>query len=162
MDKNTIIIMTSNIGTQHITEDADPATIEARVTEALRRHFRPEFLNRVDETVIFDRLDPEQLGQIVSIQLERIAGVLSARGLSISVTDEAKAFLAERGFDPAYGARPLKRAIQTHLMNQLAVALLEGRLSEGDHVTVDLDEDGESLVFEREPAGAERPIEVRA
>ncbi len=160
--KHTVIVMTSNIGSQHITEDADPATIEARVTEALRRHFRPEFLNRVDETVIFDRLDPEQLGQIVSIQLERIAGVLSARGLSISVTDEAKAFLAERGFDPAYGARPLKRAIQTHLMNQLAVALLEGRLSEGDHVTVDLDEDGESLVFEREPAGAERPIEVRA
>jgi ATP-dependent Clp protease ATP-binding subunit ClpB len=152
--------MTSNIGTQHITEDADAVTIEARVTEALRGHFRPEFLNRVDETVIFHRLDPAQLGQIVDIQLERIAGVLATRGLSISVTEGAKVFLAERGFDPAYGARPLKRAIQAHLMNQLAVALLEGRLSEGDHVRVDVAEDGESLVFEREPAGAEQPIEA--
>jgi ATP-dependent Clp protease ATP-binding subunit ClpB len=154
--------MTSNIGTQHITEDADAVTIEARVTEALRGHFRPEFLNRIDETVIFHRLDPAQLGQIVDIQLERIAGVLATRGLSITVTDRAKAFLAERGFDPAYGARPLKRAIQTHLMNQLAVALLEGRLSEGDHVTVDVDDDGESLAFEREQAGVEQPIEAPA
>ncbi len=159
--KHTVIIMTSNIGSQHITEDTDAATIEARVTEALRGHFRPEFLNRIDETVIFDRLNRAQLGQIVSIQLARIAGVLATRGLSISVTDEAKVFLAERGFDPAYGARPLKRVIQTHLMNHLAVALLEGRLSEGDHVTVDLDQDGESLAFKREPAGAEQPIEAR-
>jgi ATP-dependent Clp protease ATP-binding subunit ClpB len=78
------------------------------------------------------------------------------------VTEGAKVFIAERGFDPAYGARPLKRAIQTHLMNQLAVALLEGRLSEGDHVTVDVDDDGESLAFEREQAGVEQPIEAPA
>ena len=160
--KHTVIIMTSNIGSQHITEDVDAPTIEARVTEALRGHFRPEFLNRLDETVIFHRLDPAQLEQIVNIQLERIAGVLATRGLSIGVTDAAKAFLAERGFDPAYGVRPLKRAIQTHLMNQLAVALLEGRLSEGDYVAVDVGKDGESLVFERAQASAEQSIEAPA
>jgi ATP-dependent Clp protease ATP-binding subunit ClpB len=153
---NTVLIMTSNVGSQYIQEEKDEALIEARVMDALRSQFRPEFLNRVDEIVIFHRLREEDLRAIVDIQLERLARVLADRGLTVELTDAAKEFLASRGWDPVYGARPLKRAIQTWLQNPLAVALLEGRLGEGDHVLVDVSADGEELVFERagEPATA--------
>ena len=117
--------------------------------DSLRTQFRPEFLNRVDEVVIFHRLKEEDLRAIVDIQLERLARVLADRGLTVELTDDAKEFLAGRGWDPVYGARPLKRAIQTWLQNPLAVALLEGRLAEGDHVMVDTSEDQEELKFER-------------
>jgi ATP-dependent Clp protease ATP-binding subunit ClpB len=116
---------------------------------ALRSHFRPEFLNRIDEIVIFHRLSPKDLEQIVEIQLQRLAGVLAGRGLTIELTDDAKQWLAERGFDAVYGARPLKRVLQTHVLNPLAMELLEGTLSEGDHVVVDLAPDGEALSFRR-------------
>ena len=153
---NTVLIMTSNVGSQYITEEEDEAIIEARVMDALRTQFRPEFLNRVDEIVIFHRLKEDDLRQIVDIQLERLARVLADRGLTVELTDAAKEFLASRGWDPVYGARPLKRAIQTHLQNPLALALLEGRLGDGDHVLVDVSHDGEDLTFERagEPATA--------
>ena len=151
---NTVLIMTSNVGSQYIQVEEDEALIEARVMDALRSQFRPEFLNRVDEIVIFHRLREEDLRAIVDIQLDRLARVLADRGLTVELTDAAKEFLAGRGWDPVYGARPLKRAIQTWLQNPLAVALLEGRLAEGDHVLVDVSEDGEKLKFERagEPA----------
>ena len=151
---NTVLIMTSNVGSQHITEEEDEALIQAKVMDALRSQFRPEFLNRVDEVVIFHRLKKEDLRQIVDIQLRRLARILSDKGLTVELTDEAKEFLAGRGWDPVYGARPLKRAIQTWLQNPLAVSLLEGKLGEGDHVLVDVTRNGEELTFERagEPA----------
>jgi ATP-dependent Clp protease ATP-binding subunit ClpB len=154
---NTVLIMTSNVGSQYITEEEDEGIIETRVMDALRSQFRPEFLNRIDEIVIFHRLKEEDLRQIVDIQLERLGRILSDRGLAIELTDAAKEFLATRGWDPVYGARPLKRAIQTHLQNPLAVALLEGKLVEGDHVRVDVAPDGEELTFERagDPAAAD-------
>jgi ATP-dependent Clp protease ATP-binding subunit ClpB len=146
---NTVLIMTSNIGSQYISEEEDEALIEAKVMDALRSHFRPEFLNRIDEVVIFHRLKEEDLRQIVDIQLRRLARILADKGLTVELTDEAKEFLAGRGWDPVYGARPLKRAIQTHLQNPLAVSLLEGKLGEGDHVLVDVARNGEELTFER-------------
>ncbi|HUP01748.1 MAG TPA: ATP-dependent chaperone ClpB [Gemmatimonadota bacterium] len=155
---NTVVIMTSNVGSQHITTEADESIIEDRVTEALRRQFRPEFLNRIDEIVIFHRLKPADLAEIVEIQLRRLARTLAGRGLSIELSEEAKGFLAERGYDPVYGARPLKRTLQTHLMNPLAMELLEGTLSEGDHVKVDLAEGGEGLAFERAGALVAEPV----
>jgi ATP-dependent Clp protease ATP-binding subunit ClpB len=153
---NTVLIMTSNVGSQYITEEDDEAIIETRVMDALRAHFRPEFLNRIDEVVIFHRLKEEDLRKIVEIQLERLARILADKGLTVELTDAAKEFLASRGWDPVYGARPLKRAIQTWLQNPLAVSLLEGKLGEGDHVLVDVAADGEELTFERagEPATA--------
>jgi ATP-dependent Clp protease ATP-binding subunit ClpB len=153
---NTVLIMTSNVGSQYITEEEDEALIQAKVMDALRSQFRPEFLNRVDEVVIFHRLKEEDLRQIVDIQLRRLARILSDKGLTVELTEEAKEFLAGRGWDPVYGARPLKRAIQTYLQNPLAVSLLEGKLGEGDHVLVDVARDGEELTFERagEPATA--------
>jgi ATP-dependent Clp protease ATP-binding subunit ClpB len=157
---NTVVIMTSNVGSQHITTEADESAIEDHVMEALRRQFRPEFLNRIDEIVIFHRLKASDLNEIVEIRLRGLGRMLAARGLSIELTDEAKALLAELGYDPVYGARPLKRAIQTHLMNPLAMELLEGTLAEGDHVVVDAADDGEGLTFERSPEGS-RPRSAR-
>ncbi|HET9333924.1 MAG TPA: ATP-dependent chaperone ClpB [Gemmatimonadota bacterium] len=153
---NTVLIMTSNVGSQYITEEDDEAIIETRVMDALRSHFRPEFLNRIDEVVIFQRLKEEDLRKIVEIQLERLGRILADKGLTVELTDDAKEFLASRGWDPVYGARPLKRAIQTWLQNPLAVSLLEGKLGEGDHVLVDVAPSEEELTFERagEPATA--------
>jgi ATP-dependent Clp protease ATP-binding subunit ClpB len=129
--RNTVIIMTSNI----------------RAEESLREHFRPEFLNRVDEIVVFEPLTREQLGEIVELQLARLRERLGERGIAIELTPAAKEFLAEAGWDPAYGARPLKRAIQRHIENALARRLLEGDFAAGDTILVD-ERDGE-LVFEK-------------
>jgi ATP-dependent Clp protease ATP-binding subunit ClpB len=157
--RNTLIVMTSNLGSEFLVglgEGEDVDSVRDDVMAVVRSAFRPEFLNRVDEIVIFHRLNEEDLRAIVDIQLDRLARVLADRGLTVELTDAAKEFLASRGWDPIYGARPLKRAIQTWLQNPLAVALLEGRLEEGDHVLVDVSEDGEELKFERagEPASA--------
>ncbi len=135
--RNTVIIMTSNI----------------RSAEQLRDHFRPEFLNRIDEVVVFEALSREQLTEIVELQLRRLRERLAERRVELELTDAAKEAIAEAGWDPAYGARPLKRAIQRMLENPLALELLEGRFSEGDTVRVDVGEDGE-LVFERVEAEA--------
>ena len=138
--RNTVIIMTSNIGSQHLLEGAttDPAVCE-KVMEALRAHFRPEFLNRIDETILFDRLDEKDIEQIVEIQLDRVKARLEKQGIEIVLGDAAVAFLAQEGYDPAYGARPLKRAIQHHLLDPLSLRLLDGELGEGSRVEVGLE-----------------------
>ncbi|MDR0662508.1 MAG: ATP-dependent chaperone ClpB, partial [Spirochaetaceae bacterium] len=118
--KNTIIIMTSNLGHDLIMEAKRPEDVKTALFELLKRHFRPEFLNRIDETVIFNRLDKAEAGKIVDIQLERLANRLAERKITLSLTDEARNLLVERGFDPLFGARPLKRAIQSELENPLA------------------------------------------
>ncbi|MDQ4078541.1 MAG: ATP-dependent chaperone ClpB [Chloroflexota bacterium] len=144
--KNTIIIMTSNIGSHYIQElGIDEARDE--VLAALRQHFRPEFLNRIDEIVIFHALSRSDLVKIVEIQLRQLRNLLEGQGMNLVVTDAAKYQLAEEGFDPVYGARPLKRVIQRRLQNQLALAMLEGRFAEGDTVRIDY-RDGE-YVFEK-------------
>jgi ATP-dependent Clp protease ATP-binding subunit ClpB len=134
--RNTVVIMTSNL----------------RTPEDLRDRFRPEFLNRIDEVVVFRPLSREQLAEIVGLQLDRLRERLAERRLELELTDAAKELIAEEGWDPAYGARPLKRAIQRRLENALARELLEGRFGEGDTVRVDA-ADGE-LVFERAEAAA--------
>ncbi|HKG44181.1 MAG TPA: ATP-dependent chaperone ClpB [Gaiellaceae bacterium] len=138
--RNTVVIMTSNV----------------RSAESMREHFRPEFLNRIDEIVEFHALSKDQIGEIVGLQLRRVEERLAARGLRLELTDDASQALAEAGWDPAYGARPLKRAIQRMLENPLALRLLEGEFAEGDTVRVDAADDG--LVFEKaraaQPAAA--------
>jgi ATP-dependent Clp protease ATP-binding subunit ClpB len=133
--KNTVLIMTSNIGSQYIMDIDNKEQREARVTEALRAHFRPEFLNRVDETIIVDRLSDEDLSDIVKIQLQRVLTRLEKQNLHLVLTPEALRHVADAGYDPVYGARPLKRAIQRQLLDPLSLALLEGQFKEGDHVT---------------------------
>ena len=130
--------MTSNIGSQFIMDEKNLEQREAKINEALKAHFRPEFLNRIDETVIFDRLDKNELGSIITIQLERVKQRLLKQGIDIELTKEAVDFLSEKGYDPVYGARPLKRAIQRHLLDPLSMAVLEGDYSEGDVIKVTL------------------------
>ena len=136
--RNAVIIMTSNIGGSWILEHGtgDWALVEAQVTHALRAHFKPEFLNRVDDVIIFHPLGEAELEHIVELQLARLEKLLAERKLALDVTPEAKRLLAREGFDPAFGARPLKRAIQRLLQNPLAMAVLEGRFAEGDRVRV--------------------------
>ena len=137
--KNTIIIMTSNLGSQVIQElgGRDDDKMRQMVMEAVRAHFRPEFLNRVDEILIFHTLSLAQIKQIVEIQLRRLQRRLAERKLGLNVTDKAKEFLAKEGYDPVFGARPLKRAIQRLLQDPLARRLLEHEFAEGDTITVD-------------------------
>jgi len=152
--RNSVIIMTSNIGSHFILEHAgqERAMIEAQVMTDLRQHFRPEFLNRVDDIIIFRPLSQEQIEQIVELQLEHLEKLLADRKLTIELTPEAKRVIAEEGYDPAFGARPLKRAVQRLLQNPLAMQVLEGRFHEGDRIRVTVTSGG-SLAFERaEPA----------
>ncbi len=147
---NTVIIMTSNIGSQLIKQmgaDADPATLRQAIMGELDRQFRPEFLNRLDEIILFHSLAREHIVQIVDIQLVRLERLLAERRITLELTPEARGFLAERGFDPVFGARPLKRTIQRELQDPLAVAILDGTVREGDHVVADLDMSGDMLVF---------------
>ena len=148
--RNTVIIMTSNIGGQYILEygTSDWTRAEERVMDALRQSFKPEFLNRVDDIIIFNPLAMEQIGRIADIQLQRMEHLLADRKLTLEVTPEAKMVLAQEGFDPVYGARPLKRAIQRHIQNPLAMAVLEGRFQEGDHIIVTRSAEG-GLQFEK-------------
>jgi ATP-dependent Clp protease ATP-binding subunit ClpB len=148
--RNTIIVMTSNIGSQYILDVAGlDEQVQERVREALRQHFRPEFLNRVDEIVIFHALQKAQLMHIVDIQLERLQAMLAGRDITLSLSDSAKALVVEEGYDPAYGARPLKRVIQHRIVDRLAVEILDGRVQDGDHVVVDVGSDDgvEDFVF---------------
>jgi ATP-dependent Clp protease ATP-binding subunit ClpB len=157
--RNTVIIMTSNIGSTYILEHAgdDRAVIEAQVTNALRQHFRPEFLNRVDDIIIFRPLGKAEIEHIINLQLKRLENLLADRKLTLELTPDAREVLATEGYDPAFGARPLKRAIQRLLQNPLALAVLEGKFSEGDHIVVERDPKGE-LTFRKatEPALAGR------
>ena len=138
---NTVLIMTSNIGSQFILSESDAAARNEKALDALRGHFRPEFLNRVDEIIIFDRLQEDDLKRIVRIQLERVHKRLAARGLRMELTDAAAELVASHGYDPVYGARPLKRAIQHDILDPLSLAILEGKYREGSVIKVDC-EDG--------------------
>ncbi|MEM7448963.1 MAG: ATP-dependent chaperone ClpB [Myxococcota bacterium] len=143
--KNTVLILTSNIGSAHIIDETEPERMQEKVTAALREHFRPEFLNRLDETVIFHRLEKEQVRKIVDIQLRRFERRLADRQIGFRVSEPAKDLLAEVGFDPLYGARPLKRAIQKHLENPLAQQILSGVYLPEDTVQLEVEEG--ALVF---------------
>jgi ATP-dependent Clp protease ATP-binding subunit ClpB len=143
--KNTVIILTSNIGSQYIMEDLSKDERNKRVMEALRGHFRPEFLNRIDEIIIFDRLDDRQITHIVDIQLRRLLSRLEKQNIRIELTDAAKKLLAKEGYDPAYGARPLKRVIQREILDPLSLDILDGKFAEGDRIVADAD--GDHLVF---------------
>lgn len=134
--RNTVIILTSNIGSQYILNEENSEQREAKVLDALRGHFRPEFLNRIDETIIFDRLDRSEITRIVDIQLGRLRQRLAKQGLAIALSSEAKEFLGNQGYDPTYGARPLKRAIQHHLLDPLSIQVLDGHFIDGDVIEV--------------------------
>ncbi len=155
--KNTLVIMTSNIGSHFIMELGTEAA-EAQVMAAMRQHFRPEFLNRIDDIIVFHSLKREDLVHIVEIQLGRLRQLLAERKIVLRLTDAAKLHLAEAGYDPAFGARPLKRAIQRELQDPLAMELLSGKFGEGDIIQVDFHEG--SIVFRQ--LGAEAGAGVAA
>jgi ATP-dependent Clp protease ATP-binding subunit ClpB len=140
--RNTVIIMTSNLGSAFLVGGQVGGDARAQVMDLLRQTFRPEFLNRIDETIIFTALDRAQLAEIVRIQLETVSARLADRNITLSVTPAAREWLATRGYDPVYGARPLKRLIQKDVLDPLAMRLLSGRLHEGEGVTVDVGPDG--------------------
>jgi ATP-dependent Clp protease ATP-binding subunit ClpB len=148
--KNTIIIMTSNVGSQWIQElgASHREEMEKRVTEALRGQFKPEFLNRIDETIIFHNLNPDQIGKIVEIQMDRLGKRLADNHIELVLENGAQSFLAEKGYDPIYGARPLKRGIQQYIENPLSMDILKGTIKEGDRVTAIVD--GDHIVFQTE------------
>ena len=151
--KNTVIIMTSNIGSQWIRDLADnPDEMRRRITEALQGHFRPEFLNRVDETIIFNSLGMDEIKQIVELQLDELKARMKERKLDMVLSNGAKEYLAKEGFDPAYGARPLRRTIEKQVQNPLALKLLEGEFTEGDTIKVDLDKKTGQLTFSKKAA----------
>jgi ATP-dependent Clp protease ATP-binding subunit ClpB len=152
--KNTVLIMTSNVGSQFIAAEAVEEKAREEVEEALTQTFPPEFLNRIDDVVIFQRLTKADLGKIVEIQVNHLAGRVRERGIEIELTDRARELLGNLGFDPTYGARPLKRVIQKQLVDKLALRLLEGEFAEGDTVEVDAS-DGE-LVFAKAKAAKAR------
>jgi ATP-dependent Clp protease ATP-binding subunit ClpB len=137
--KNTVIIMTSNLGSSSIVGLAthDQEAMRERVMEAVRQHFRPEFLNRIDELVIFEPLSREQIGEIVEIQLKRVSDRLADRNIELRITPAAREWLGNRGYDPVYGARPLKRLVQREVLDSLAMKLLNGELHDGEVVTID-------------------------
>ena len=150
--RNTVIVMTSNIGSDVIQARADELDydgMKSAVMQEVQHVFRPEFINRVDDVVVFHGLGRSELESIARIQLQVLAERLSEQGMVLQIADSALAFLAESGFDPVYGARPLRRAIQTHLENTLAERLLAGDYRTGDTVVVSAGESG--LQFEREP-----------
>jgi ATP-dependent Clp protease ATP-binding subunit ClpB len=144
--RNTILLLTSNIGSAFINDPAlDDAAKREAALGAARAHFKPEFLNRLDDIVVFHSLGTEQLGVIVDIQVARLASRLADRRLTLDVTDAAREWLALSGFDPVYGARPLRRLIQSAIGDQLAKALLSGEIRDGDTVVVDVDGDALSV-----------------
>jgi ATP-dependent Clp protease ATP-binding subunit ClpB len=147
--KNTIIIMTSNVGSQWIQEigESRREEMESRITEALRAKFKPEFLNRIDEIIIFDNLTQEQIAEIVDIQVKRLGSRLAQMNLALVLSEKARTFLAEKGFDRIYGARPLKRAIQKYIENPLSMEILQGNIPEGIKLRADIN--GDQVVFTR-------------
>lgn len=148
--RNTIIIMTSNIGSHLIAEIKNEERMRDEVMELVRKNFRPEFLNRVDDIIIFHSLTEKDIEKIVDIQLRGLQKVLDQKHLTLNISDQARDFLARTGYDPVYGARPLKRAIQQHLQNSLAMELLQGNIREGQRVNVDFDPVKDDLVFKPE------------
>ncbi|HXH93424.1 MAG TPA: ATP-dependent chaperone ClpB [Thermoanaerobaculia bacterium] len=157
--KNTVIIMTSNVGAQFIFDyqksmqtPAQEAEMERKVQEELHRHFRPEFLNRIDDVIIFHALDMQHIKRIIEIQIRKLTKMIADRGITIEISDHAKEQLAKEGYDPAFGARPLKRALQKLIIDPLAMKLLEGKFKPGDIVFVNVGDDGKiELSLEPEP-----------
>jgi ATP-dependent Clp protease ATP-binding subunit ClpB len=154
---NSILIMTSNVGSQEIAAEAIDERIRERIDEILVTTFKPEFLNRLDEVVVFHRLSRDDISQIVDLQVTQLAGRLAEKGIRVELTDDARTLLGNLGYDPTYGARPLKRVIQRELVDKLALALLEGEFAEGD--VVDVDAENGALSFTR---AAERAAERTA
>jgi len=146
---NTILIMTSNVGSDRITGTQVDEGIRETIERVLETTFKPEFLNRIDDTVIFHRLSREEIAQIVDLQVELLAARVRERGVEIELTDDARTLLGNLGYDPTYGARPLKRVIQRQLVDKLALRVLEGEFSAGD--TIRVDAAAGELVFERLP-----------
>jgi ATP-dependent Clp protease ATP-binding subunit ClpC len=167
--RNTVLIMTSNLGTEFVTragtlgflrqgEEGQEGAAEEKIEKELKDTFRPEFLNRIDEIIIFSPLSPEQMLRIVDLQMEQIRERLAEHGLTVELTDAAREWLAREGYDPAFGARPLRRALQRHVESALSVKILQGEFEESDTVIVDFDE-GEGVIFRRPDKGAEVHIE---
>ncbi len=156
--KNVVVIMTSNLGTEFLLnlgarrlEASEWETVKNRVIEALRQHFRPEFLNRIDDVVVFHALTTDDLKRIVEIQVRQLSKRLAERKITLELTEAAKERLVQEGYDPTYGARPLKRSIQRRILDPLALEVLNGRIRDGDHVMVDVEKG--QLVFLREELG---------
>ncbi len=158
--RNTIIIMTSNIGSDWILSESDPERMREKVMEAVSMTFKPEFINRVDDIVVFHRLSREHIAQIVKLQVQHLARRLEARNLHLELTDAALDYLAEKGYDPSFGARPMKRLIARELADRLALEMLQGSYSDGDTIVVDAQ--GGLLVFNGRPAGAEALASFKA
>ena len=153
--KNTVMILTSNVGSRLIMEHQDNrAKMEVEVTAELRRTFKPEFLNRIDDIIIFDALRREDMDKILDVQLRRVRRLLTDRQLSLVMTDAAKTAIAEAGFDPLFGARPLKRSIQQYLLNPMSKSIVSGGYGPGDTIQVDVE--GSDITFERIPAPPEK------
>jgi ATP-dependent Clp protease ATP-binding subunit ClpB len=142
--KNTVIIMTSNVG---------PGLSESNIREALRQHFKPEFLNRIDDIIVFKSLGKQEIARIIDIQLESLRNYLADRKVTLELTPAAREALFNEGYDPSFGARPLKRAIQKLLADPLALKILEGDIQQGDHVVADVKTGGE-FIFQSVPATA--------
>ena len=168
--RNTVLIMTSNLGTEFVTRSGslgfqgkgeNPAVREAddKIEKALKQTFRPEFLNRIDEIIIFSPLSPEQMEAIVDLQMKEVRERLSEHSLSVELTPAARTWLAGEGYDPAFGARPLRRAIQKHVESPLSIKILEGEFDKGDTITVDYDEKDKQVIFTRPDKGAAISIE---
>ena len=151
---NSILIMTSNLGSELIDPDLPQEAVHNRVMGVVRRHFRPEFLNRIDDILVFSRLTEDDLRQIVGLQFAKLAERIEGRGLTLELKEPATAWLAAEGYDPAYGARPLKRLLQTAVVDPLALGLLEGRFRPGDSVTVSADREGIALSTDQWPVAS--------
>jgi len=149
--KNSILIMTSNIGSQWIYEmnKENKESVMQKVNDSLREHFKPEFINRLDEIIIFNNLDKEQIIKIVDIQLNILKKRLLSKKIYLKVTQKVKEFLAEKGYDPHYGARPLKRTIQRYIQDSLALQILEGIIQEGDKLETNLDGKNDKIIFKK-------------
>jgi ATP-dependent Clp protease ATP-binding subunit ClpB len=151
--KNTVLIMTSNLGSREIQAvQDDQKQVREAVQQELRLHFKPEFLNRIDDIVIFHQLSREQVAKIIEVQLERLRAMLADRNVTLVLDDSAKELLMREGYDPTYGARPLKRAIQSYIQNPLAVKLLQGEILPGQ--TVRVSANGDQMEFRTEQAFA--------
>jgi ATP-dependent Clp protease ATP-binding subunit ClpB len=155
--KNVVVIMTSNLGSQYIAEHTGELDehVRRQVTETLRQHFRPEFLNRIDEIIFFHGLGLEHMKSIVNIQIRGLLKRLEDRKIHVELSDAAKGFIVAEGYDPMYGARPLKRTIQRRVLDPLAMRVLEGEFHEGDRITVDVGDN--ELVFLKEDVQGEVP-----
>ena len=137
--RNTLIIMTSNVGAEYLTNIADGEDVDSvrdQVMDVVKAAFRPEFLNRVDETILFHRLRREDMGAIVDIQMVRLSNLLAERKITLELGQDARDWLADKGYDPAYGARPLKRVIQKHVQDPLAEMVLAGEIADGQTVAI--------------------------